>query len=109
MSSLSHRTLALAAALISAACLAPSVASAKMEIAMQDDLTVVDQYSNRDLLFQQFKAMGGTSVRIMYDHAGGRSKNTSLNATGKPLGQYDSAVDAIVAHGLTPQFTLFWR
>jgi hypothetical protein len=103
---LQHRILALTIALLA---LAPAVASADMEIAMQDDLTVVDQFSDRDLLFDQFLAMGGTHVRIMYDHERGGNSDTSLNATRKPLEVYDNAVDAVIARGLTPQFTLFWR
>jgi hypothetical protein len=102
--------LALVAAAAGAAL--PVAAQAKMEVAMQDDLVIVDQYSNRDTALAQFKAMGGTNVRITIPHpeSGALKNSTAATAVGsRTLGAYDSAVDAVIGAGLTPQLTLFWR
>jgi hypothetical protein len=89
----------------------PAAAQATMEVAMQDDQTIVHKYRDRDLALTQFKDMGGTTVRINLEHrrAGDEKRSLRPNATRTPLKQYDSAVDAVIAHGLKPQLTLIWK
>ncbi|MEA2168747.1 MAG: hypothetical protein QOF76_2047, partial [Solirubrobacteraceae bacterium] len=72
---------------------------------MQDDQAVIYGTYNRDLALTQFQAMGGNHVRINVVHPKGGSKDTSFTNTTL----LDGAVDAVVAKGLTPQLTLFWR
>jgi hypothetical protein len=97
------RTL-VATALVAGAAL-PVAAQAEMEVAMQDDQAVIYGTYNRDLALTQFQAMGGNHVRINVVHPKGGSKDTSFTNTTL----LDGAVDAVVAKGLTPQLTLFWR
>lgn len=87
-------------------------ASAEMEVGMQDDNAVLHDYSDRLKALQQFKAMGGTNVRINVEHLSKtrfqkrvEAKNSLLNK----LGLYDDAVNAILNTGLRPQLTLVWR
>jgi hypothetical protein len=89
----------------------PAVAHADMEVAMQDDLTIVHGNRNRDLALRQFKAMGGTHVRINLEHmrATNELDNTRTGATKTPLHLFDEAVDVIRNHGLKPQLTLIWK
>ena len=92
----------------------PSAALAKgrqMEVAMQDDLTILNTQANRDLALIQFKGMGGSHVRITIDHTReGKLKNsTSLYATTIPLSYIDAAINRVREFGLVPQVTLFWR
>ncbi len=86
-------------------------ARAKMDIGMSDDLTVVNGFHDRALALRQFKAMGGTHVRINIQHKRNRhySQVTDASATQTALRSYDAAVDAVRAAGLTPQMTLIWR
>jgi hypothetical protein len=89
----------------------PAGAHAAMEVAMQDDQTIVHGYRNRDLALRQFKAMGGTTVRINLEHrrATAELRNVRVGATRTSLRDYDAAINAIVAHGLKPQLTLIWK
>jgi hypothetical protein len=92
----------------------PSAASAsgrQMEVAMQDDLTILNTQHNRDLALIQFAGMGGTHVRITIDHVrtGRLANSVSVNATTVPLNYIDAAVNRVVEFGLTPQITLFWK
>ena len=84
----------------------------EMEIGMQDDNTILHAYRNRVLALQQFKAMGGTSVRINIEHAQkGRYRNrtTLKRSLLNKVALYDGAVDAVTSFGLKPQLTLVWR
>jgi hypothetical protein len=82
-----------------------------MEVGMQDDLTVVHGFSSRDLALRQFRAMGGTSVRINLFHR--REKNflhsPKITAVAPRLALYDSGIDDVLRYGLKPQITLVWR
>lgn len=90
---------------------AAAPAQANMEVGMSDDLTIVHGYRDRALALRQFKAMGGTSVRINVEHRrnGRYANDVSASATRTPITQYDAAIDAVVAAGLKPQLTLIWR
>lgn len=82
-----------------------------MEIGMQDDGTIVHGYSDRALALKQFKAMGGTSIRINIEHRRNRryDEDTTARAVRYSIRLYDSAVDTVLAAGLKPQLTLIWR
>src|SRR3954454_2996082 len=83
----------------------------QMEVAMQDDLTIINTQANRDLALIQFVGMGGSHVRMTIDHArtGSLKNSVSLGATTIPLPYLDAAVNRVIEFGLTPQITLFWR
>jgi hypothetical protein len=88
---------------------AASPASA-MEVAMQDDQTIVYTNRNRDVALDQFKAMGGTHVKISVVHKiGEKTENQIHFGTQAPMKVYDRAIDAIRAHGLIPQVHLIWK
>src|SRR3954447_2684141 len=89
----------------------PATAHAAMDVGMQDDQTIVHGYRNRDLALRQFKAMGGTIVRINLEHRRATNSRRSVrtNATRTPLRQYDHAVNAVLEHGLQVQLTLIWK
>ncbi len=91
----------------------PVAARADMEVAMQDDMAVVYGYNSREVALQQFVEMGGTNVRINFEHKRGRSKkvlkDTSVESSRPDLHFYESAVQAVLAHGLEPQMTLVWH
>jgi hypothetical protein len=86
-------------------------AHAKMEIAMQDDASIVYGYSDRELALDQFVAMGGTNVRINFEHRRGRAflRRTDIKYSRPLLESYDSAVRTVLDHGLEPQITLVWH
>lgn len=90
----------------------PASAMARgMEIGMQDDQTILYGYHDRVLALKQFKAMGGTTVRINFEHR--RNSNydddVSARASRGSLKLYDAAVNAVVAARLKPQLTLVWH
>ena len=60
------RVVLIAAALAAAAL--PSSATA-MEVAFQDDITMLNAENDRNLALQQFSAMGGTTIRMTIEHA----------------------------------------
>jgi hypothetical protein len=109
MRPLSRRILAITIAAAGTVSARPAAASAEMEVGMQDDLTVVEGLASRELALDQFVAMGGTHVRMMVDHLRGSDLNKAGFASQTPVELYDQAVDAILARGLTPQITLFYR
>lgn len=82
-----------------------------MEVGMQDDGVIVHGYRDRALALKQFKAMGGTTVRISIEHR--RNSRYDQNITAKAVRGsvklYDGAIDAIRAAGLKPQVTYVWR
>src|SRR4051812_37169218 len=90
--------------------LAAAPASA-MEVAMQDDASIVYGYSDRELALDQFVDMGGTNVRINFEHRRGKAflRKTAINYSRPLLESYDSAVQAVLDHGLEPQITLVWH
>jgi hypothetical protein len=91
--------------------LAFAAPAAGMEVAMQDDLAVVHGYSSRNLALRQFRAMGGTSVRInLFHRREPRFRNNPrAGAVAPALHMYDSGVQDVVDHGLKAQITLVWR
>lgn len=92
--------------------LAVPAQSAEMEVGMQDDNTIIHGYRNRLLALEQFKAMGGTTVRINLEHARRSSAKRRTRVKGSLLYKlklYDSAIDTINSFGLKPQITLVWR
>ncbi len=91
--------------------LAAAPARADMEIGMSDDQTIVYGYHNRALALKQFKAMGGTSVRINVEHRRNHryDEDIAAKATVTSIKNYDGAIDAVIAAGLKPQLTLIWR
>jgi hypothetical protein len=95
----------IAAVLVAVA--APSGA-AGMEIAMQDDLTILNVGNDRNLALTQFQAMGGTTVRMTVDHDRSSGNATDFAAR-LPTSRYDRAIAAVRAFGLKPQITLFWK
>jgi hypothetical protein len=103
------RSLLVSLLLLLVACVAP--ASADMEVAMQDDASIVYGYSDRELALDQFVDMGGTNVRINFEHQRGDSylKKTSVEYSRPLLVSYDSAVQTVLDHGLEPQITLVWH
>jgi hypothetical protein len=92
--------------------LAASVpAHAAMEVGMQDDATIVYGYADRELALKQFTEMGGTNVRISFEHKrGSKYVNDFRPESSRPLLiSYDSAIRAVLDHGLEPQLTLVWH
>lgn len=91
--------------------LAPAAPARALEVGMQDDGTIVHGYHDRALALEQFKDMGGTTVRINVQHRrrARYDENTTSRAVRPALRLYDEAVDAIRAAGLKPQLTLVWR
>ena len=91
--------------------LAGAAPARAMEVAMQDDGTIVHGYNDRALALKQFKRMGGTTVRINVEHRRNSryDDDTSIKAVKPSIRLYDEAVDAIRAAGLKPQITLVWR
>ena len=92
----------------------PSAASAReMEVAMQDDLTILNTEHDRDLALIQFSGMGGTHVRMTIEHSRERkARRDTRFADGSsrlPVRFYDEAVDRVLEFGLVPEITLFWR
>ena len=82
----------------------------QMEIAMQDDQTIIFTNRNRDIALDQFRAMGGTHVRINVVHKIGEATENQIHyGTQAPIKLYDKAIDAIRAHGLIPQVALLWK
>jgi hypothetical protein len=106
----------LLASLAALAVVSPAHA-ATMEVALQDDpvivrgVTTVRGVASRPLALRQFKAMGGTHIRMTIEHT--RSVKTQRNVTARKvihgLKMYDSAIDAVRAEGLKVQVTLLWR
>ena len=86
-------------------------AQAEMEVAMQDDASIVYGYSDRQLALDQFVEMGGTHVRINFEHRRGRAflNKTDIEFSRPLLQSYDSAVHAVLDYGLEPQLTLVWH
>jgi hypothetical protein len=91
--------------------LALSVPAHAIEVGMQDDATIVYGYADRELALDQFTEMGGTNVRISFEHKrGSKYANDFRPETSRPLLiSYDSAVQAVLDHGLEPQITLVWH
>ena len=91
--------------------LAGGVAPAQtMDIAMQDDQTILHGHNNRDLALDQFVAMGGTHVRIIVEHKrANRYRNSIMYGLRYPMKLYDNAVNEVRRRGLEVQLTLMWN
>jgi hypothetical protein len=94
-----------------AALLSLAAPASAMEVSMQDDQAIVYQWHDRPLALRQFRAIGGTHVRINVMHRRGPARGPDDLAAGAlehPLVEYDAAIKAINDAGLTAQLTLVW-
>jgi hypothetical protein len=89
-------------------CCSPAFAFVPDRVA-QDDGTILCRWHDRDRALTQMRAAGFTHVRITVTHSPG-SDGVGLATCGEPgaLEDYDRAVAAVRAAGLTPQLTLAW-
>jgi hypothetical protein len=76
----------------------------------QDDAVVVCNWHNRARALEQMRDGGFSHVRINIVHTPGAAAGAGLLACALPaaLGDYDRAVEAVLAAGLVPQLTLLW-
>lgn len=105
------RFLALPILLLTAVLTALSASPARgMDIAMQDDQTIVHLAWNRELALDQFEAMGGTHVRINIDHKREKKFENDLNfGLRYPMFLYDQAVEVVRQRDMDVQLTLIWN
>ena len=99
-----------AAAVLAMLASSGSAVAAVPDRVAQDDATVVCGRHDRDRALAQMRAAGFSHVRINVIHARGADGVglVACNRLPATLADYDSAVAAVRAVGLTPQLTLVW-